>query len=163
MTNRRKRIFNVVVFTAPLAMVLLVGVAQATNLHAILEGSQEVPPVATPGSGDATFVLDDVTNELDYQINYQDLTSTTTASHLHRAPAGTNGPVVYTLAGPGFPSGHQGTVQVDPSDVPLLLNQGFYCNVHTQTYPAGEIRGQVRVTGTPVAPSTWGKIKDLYN
>jgi hypothetical protein len=151
-----------IVLTTAMAAALSVGIAGATEFHATLDGAQEVPPVPTPGTGDATFSLDDQTNQMSYTINYQNLLAPTTASHLHRAPIGVNGPVVYGLAGPGFPSGHQGVVAINPADIPELMNLGFYINIHTQQFPAGEIRGQVEVTGTPVDPATWGKVKQLY-
>jgi hypothetical protein len=156
-----KGLTRTVLFTA-MAMMLSAGAAQPTNLTAVLNGANEVPPVPTDGTGLGTFVLNDVTLECAFQLDYQNLLAPTTAAHLHRAPAGVNGPVVYLLSGGNFPSGLQGTFQVNPADLPQLLNDGFYCNIHTQAFPGGEIRGQVDVAQVPVGPSTWGRIKNLW-
>jgi hypothetical protein len=149
-------------FFAAVAVAIMASAAHATNLSALLDGLNEVPPVNTPATGTFTGVLNDVTNVLTYQIDYFNLSGPPTASHIHRAPAGVNGPVVYPLAGAGFPSGHQGQVNVNPADIPDLLAQRMYCNVHSQQFPGGEIRGQIVVTQTTVEPGTWGHIKDLF-
>jgi len=151
-----------IALVAVLATALWAGDAQATSLNALLEGAEEVPPANTPGSGLGAFVLNDVTNALSFQLEYSNLLGPTTMAHLHRAPFSQNGPVVYTLSAGNFASGLQGMVVIAPADIPLLLNDGFYCNIHTQAFPGGEIRGQVDVAQTPVEPSTWGKIKDLW-
>ena len=149
-------------FFAAVAAAVMAGTAQATNLGALLDGLSEVPPVNTPGTGTFTGVLNDVTNVLTFQLNYSNLLGPTTASHIHRAAAGINGPVVYPLAGAGFPSGFLGQVNINPADLPDLLNQRMYVNIHTSIFPGGEVRGQVTVTQTAVEPGTWGQIKDLF-
>jgi hypothetical protein len=81
------------------------------------------------------------------------------AAHIHCAPVGVNGPVAVTLftGGPVSPNGilAQGTVNA-PDDgngcdwtslqeVLTAIHNGFaYVNVHTQSNPGGEIRGQIR-------------------
>lgn len=158
MSNSMMRTF----FLAAAAMAVLAGAAHATNLSSLLDGLGEAPPVNTPGTGTLTGVLNDVTNVLTYQIDYFNLLGPTTASHIHRGAAGINGPVVYPLAGAGFPSGHQGQVNINPADLPDLLNQRMYVNIHSTVFPGGEVRGQIVVTQTAVEPRTWGQIKDLF-
>ena len=84
-----------------------------------------------------------------------------TGLHIHRGPAGVNGPVVLdsTLSGAtGFdtPANGVGTViyvmaaPTDAGAAVLALNDmwdapsGFYMNMHSTTFPSGVIRGQVR-------------------
>jgi hypothetical protein len=70
-----------------------------------------------------------------------------TASHIHKAPVGVNGPVVfplYTGGGafdPNNPIG--GGVTLGAEHLVDLLTEYYYVNVHTSDYPGGEIRGQI--------------------
>lgn len=43
-----------------------------------------------------------------------------------------------------------------------LLTESTHVNIHTNSFPAGEIRGQVLPGPVPTAPDTWGRIKRLY-
>ncbi len=72
------------------------------------------------------------------------------AAHIHEAPAGVNGPVVFALA---FPTGGQaadcltvpgGLSTQEVSDI-LAMPTGFYVNVHNGEYPDGAVRGQLAV------------------
>ena len=77
------------------------------------------------------------------------------AAHIHKGKAGENGPVVANLA---WPQAGQAADCLDarlrPAQFPLgdavvadiLANpQNYYVNVHNAEYPAGAIRGQLRV------------------
>lgn len=131
----------------------------ATTFRAILSGAEEVPPVATAATGEATFTLSPDGMSLAFVLSVSNITDVT-ASHIHLAPAGASGPVVVPLfAGPkpGTFSGvlAQGTI-TSANLVGLLLGKPLsalvaeinagnaYVNVHTTTHPAGEIRGQIR-------------------
>lgn len=63
---------------------------QAPAAHAVpmtfvanLTGAAEIPPVVSPGTGFATVVLDPTANTLHVDVTFSDLTSGTTASHIH--------------------------------------------------------------------------------
>lgn len=77
------------------------------------------------------------------------------AAHIHRGKAGENGPVVANLA---WPQDGQSADCLDarlrPAQFPvgdavvaeILANpESFYVNVHNAEYPAGAVRGQLRV------------------
>jgi hypothetical protein len=70
-----------------------------------LSGANEVPLVSTPGTGLATVILDPTAETLQVNVSFSDLTSLTTAAHIHCcAPLGTNAMVATTVpAFPGFP------------------------------------------------------------
>jgi hypothetical protein len=72
-----------------------------------LSGSQEVPPVSSPGIGTALAILDDVTNQLSVQVTFANLIGTTTMAHIHCcAPIGANAGVATPVPNfPGFPLG----------------------------------------------------------
>jgi hypothetical protein len=124
---------------------------------AVLTGAQEAPAKDTAAVGVARFVLTQ-DSKLNFEVFVTGLTTNVTGMHLHRARAGQNGDVVYPLTVPfvnlagGTDSGQpaagatlvsRGSVDFTPADEADFLNQGFYINVHTETFPEGEIRGQV--------------------
>src|SRR5258708_10366005 len=86
----------------------------ASAAHAIpmifvgdLSGANEVPPVISPGTGQATITLDPTAETIEINVTFSGLTSNDTAAHIHCcAPLGTNAGVATTLpAFPGFPLG----------------------------------------------------------
>ncbi len=108
---------------------------------AVLDGAQEAPdPVETDATGKARFIFDPDTNELSYEITFEGLSSPESNAHIHRAPAGTPGPVLYPL-----PAGSPkiGTITVADVDVASLLAGDLYVNIHSENFRAGEIRGQI--------------------
>lgn len=141
-----------------------------------LEGSQEVPPVDTVAFGLATLTLDAAQTRLEMSISVTGIyLDDSFRVHIHRAPAGVNGPVVFGLISPNSDLNGdltiaelagpvviinsawdlgEGAVTDLASELPYLLNDGLYLNVHTANFPAGEIRGQIiRQTAPIPAPS----------
>ena len=125
-----------------------------------LSGGEEVPPVQTSGTGQAFFKLSEDGAFLEYKLIVANIENVT-QSHIHLAPAGTNGAVVAFLFG-NVPGGvtvngvlAEGTITAANLVGPLagqplsalvdhLNNEGAYVNVHTTSYPGGEIRGQLQ-------------------
>src|SRR3972149_5506815 len=67
-------------------------------------GANEVPAASGPGSGLARFTFNDVTRELTYVVWMRGLSSgEVTASHIHRAPAGTARAPLGAPAPPAWP------------------------------------------------------------
>jgi len=116
--------------------------AQVVNYNFILDGLQEVPPVATPGFGNAHVTLDTATNMLSWNITYSGLIGALTAAHFH-APAdyGVNAPVIVPLAATASPI--VGSTMITDTDEAHILAGMSYVNLHTTFKPGGEIRGQV--------------------
>jgi hypothetical protein len=153
------------------AMLGLVSSVEATPIEftATLSGANEVPPVASPGTGSAIVTFDFNANTMRVQVTFSGLTSGDTASHIHCcAPPGVNAGVATTLPTfTGFPSGvtfgtydhtfdmsqgssynpafvtaHGGTA----TSAELALYDGMlagdsYLNIHTTNFGGGEIRG----------------------
>lgn len=131
---------GLVLFLAPIAF--------AQTLGAVLTGSQEVPPNANPGFGNATVTFDNTLQNVTVTITVADLGSPINNFHIHEAPAGVNGPVVVNLIGLGgtFVNGTMtGTFPVNPAVAQRMReNPGnFYVNVHTVALPGGAVRGQL--------------------
>jgi hypothetical protein len=143
-----------------------------------LAGANEVPPIASPGMGLATVVLDPTAQTIQVNATFSGLTSNDTAAHIHCcAPLGTNAGVATTVpAFPGFPLGvTSGTyssvvfdltqptiynpafVALEGGTIPLaeaaliagIQNGQTYLNIHTMINPGGEIRGQLEPVPEP--------------
>lgn len=152
--SRRKMLKRVgagaaVAWTAPiLTSVSVPAYAQSPTCRVVtrMDGSQEVPPVPTPGTG--TFDgARTAPNELTYTYTWENLLANANAAHIHIAPPGMNGPIVVPLSPP---SGQSGSISDTAIADPALLDDicanpgAYYVNVHTDLYPGGEIRGQLQ-------------------
>ena len=155
------------------ALMLQAPPAAATPMTFVgnLSGANEVPPVASPGTGLATVILDPTAQTLQVNATFMNLTSNDVAAHIHCcAPLGTNAGVATTVpAFPGFPlgvtSGTYSSVVFDLTQ-PLIYNPAFvtmegglpqaeaaliagiedgmtYFNIHTVINGGGEIRSQL--------------------
>lgn len=109
-----------------------------------LNGSNEVPPVASPGVATATLTFDDVTRQLSYIFSTSGVSATSVnRAHIHRGAPGVNGPIIYTLQ-EGAPIGTiSGVVTIAESDLPDYYAGNLYLNVHSIDFPAGFARGQI--------------------
>lgn len=169
------------------ALLLAVGIGSAGASHAdilfsaTLTNDQEVPPITVGGRpasfGTATFALNDAQTALSFsaEIHNIDFTGTQTAdplddlvsAHIHGAPAGVVGPVLWGFFGTPmndvnpadvvvtpFASGVGGTVTgvwnapegnntTLTAQLSNLLAGDTYINFHTVEFPAGEVRGQI--------------------
>ena len=113
-------------------------------IYVEMDGAQEAPGPGDPdGFGTASFTFNPGQGEVCYELTASNIV-TATASHIHRAPAGSPGPVVIPLIPPsgGTSSG------CASADRDLLIDiiqhpEAYYVNVHNSVYPAGAIRGQL--------------------
>lgn len=136
----------------------------ATGFQGTLSGANEVPANASPGTGTATVVLNDAGTQIAYTVSYSGLIGTVTASHIHKAPIGSNGSVVIGFSPTtGTTSGSfNGVAAVTAAQVADLMAGLWYVNIHTTSFPGGELRAQLEGAPTPAGKSTWGRIKKLY-
>lgn len=148
-----------IVFT--LALVLLAATASAQNFTASLDGLQETPPNASPASGSATLVLDTAANTLSYTITYGGLVATETAAHIHGfAPPGMAAGVLHPLPAGNPKIGVWNYMEAQEANIIAGLT---YINIHTSSFPGGEIRGQIVREVVGVEEGTWGEVKSLFN
>jgi Cu/Zn superoxide dismutase len=124
----------------------------STGLSAGLDGAQEVPPLAVPGTGTASLVLNEIRTALEFDLTVEGLTSPITVAHFHNAPPGVSGPPVRTITADFSGNTASGVWRdTDPEPLtPALVNEllagRIYLNVHTVTNGPGELRGQLRLT-----------------
>ncbi|WP_394993269.1 CHRD domain-containing protein, partial [Emticicia sp.] len=136
----------------------LTAICNLYSLNATLSGSQQVPSVATSASGTLTGTFNSITNQIIVNINYNGLSNAVSGAHLHNAASGSNGSVIIDFLSAGFPTTIAGAYTYNATlasgQVANLLNGNIYSNIHTSTFPSGEVRGQI--TATCVANSyTW--------
>jgi hypothetical protein len=178
MTNR-------LVITTLLAALCLVAARPAEavfRFRAIIENEQEVanPPVPEQGSGGmGTFELNDAMNALSYDITLfgLDIDGLQTPNnpndnaarfHIHAAPAGNNGGIVFGMKDPnhdlddlvinpatgritGVWDGAEGNGTTLSAQLTNLFANGLYFNVHTPDHAGGEIRGQIIFVPEPAS------------
>ena len=148
---------------ALLVVVLAVSIVPSSfaaqkRLRAELSGNEEVPPVKTNATGD--FKLTIYKKELSYELNVDSIMNPTVA-HIHKGKKGENGPPIAGLfGGPTKEGEFKGVLAVGTITkesllgeyrgktiadlVRLLKSGGAYVNIHTETFPEGEIRGQIK-------------------
>ena len=112
--------------------------------EASLDGRQEVPAVATAGSGQARVEVD-AKGLMRWTVDHAGLSGPVTAAHVHGpAGPGQNAGVLIPLAVPAGGSGFSGEVRLTPEQLNQLDSGQWYVNLHTARHPGGEIRGQLR-------------------
>lgn len=146
--------FGLAVLVGAAAMACKQGTDNLQVLQADLSGTNEVPARATAASGTAGITIEG--NVVHFSVEVHDIQAVSLA-HIHSGAAGVNGPVrVDFFLGPvtGPMNGILASGSFTASDVrgvsfDEILNQmragTAYVNVHSPTFPAGEIRGQVRL------------------
>lgn len=131
--------------------------SQATlwTYTAALNGFQEVPPTSSAAIANVLLQLDDVTFTLSGSGTVQFLSGTATGFHLHQAAYGVSGPIVVDL-GAGSVSGNSISFASVPvpnfATVKAAMDaRNTYLNIHTASFPGGEIRGQVAPVPEPAS------------
>lgn len=121
--------------------------AETLSIDVVGTGAEENPAVSSPGSAIARFTFDTDTKELTYAVTVSGISQTqVTAAHIHRAGAGTNGPVVYPLSTVPFAI-TSGSIALTSEDVADLSAGNFYLNVHSLSNPGGFARAQIIFPG----------------
>jgi hypothetical protein len=149
-----------------MSLLLATGARAATITYvALLDGPSENPPNSSAGTGTATAVIDTNTSMLSLSVTFGGLSSTTQAAHIHCCVTPPTN-VGVAIGSAGFPTGvQQGTFSAtyDLLDATIyssaflndagsasgamnallagLASGQAYYNIHTATWPGGEIRG----------------------
>lgn len=118
------------------------------TLNGNANGAQEAPTRATTtATGTISGTYNKNTNILQYTITWNGLTAAPSAMHLH-GPADPGVAAGVKIPIPGFSPMASGsvnrtdTLKSETDEVDFLQGKWYY-NIHTPTYPGGEIRGQI--------------------
>jgi hypothetical protein len=135
---------------AGLALTFAPGPARAAskNFIALLNGGQETPATTSEALGVGFFTFDTKTNQLCYRISFSSLMGgrPDIAAHIHGpATPGQSAAVLITFTETG--QAKNNCVTPDATTLKTfkkaLLKGMTYANIHSQNFPAGEIRGQI--------------------
>lgn len=119
------------------------------SISASLTGGQETPANSSMGTGTLTGTYDPSTYKITYTLTWSKISGAPTEMHFHGpAAVGVSGPVVVSITGfPATASGTlSGTAVITQGQAGDLLSGRWYVNIHTATFPNGEIRGQITST-----------------
>ncbi|HRH93382.1 MAG TPA: CHRD domain-containing protein, partial [Candidatus Peribacteria bacterium] len=116
------------------------GTGGAVTFMTTLNGAKEVPATASSATGSGSFWLS--ANGLQYDITVKNMSGAITGAHFHQGAVGVSGPVIVPIT---FNGNHAtGTwTNLTTEQRNWILDGNVYVNVHTATYPNGEIRGQL--------------------
>lgn len=114
-----------------------------TTLSTPLVGAEERPGPGDPdGNGFIELTLNQGRGEICFEVILTGI-DPATRGHIHKAPAGEPGPIFVTL----FESEGPGAKCVSATKAQIKeIRQNpemFYVNIHTATFPAGALRGQL--------------------
>ncbi len=152
------RLFSTAVTTVLCVLALsVVTKANPITFTAILSGANEVPARASNGIGTATVILDTLTGKGTISVNFSGLTAGVTGGHIHCCASPTaNGPVIvpFDAALTLTANGTAGSLTnyaftLTAAQVTAMINGQTYVNIHTSTFPGGEIRGQLYAVPEP--------------
>ena len=110
-----------------------------------LTGAAEVPANTSTARGTVIVRYNTETNLFELVGDYQNLSAPITASHIHGPAApGVNADVLFPLTNTGGTTGTlTGSATLTQAQEAELLAGNMYANVHSTTFPGGEIRAQV--------------------
>lgn len=154
------RLFSAAVTTLFCVLALsVVTKADTITFTAVLSGANEVPVRQSNGTGAATVTLDDITGKGTITVGFTGLSAAVTGGHIHCCAApGANGPVIVpfdaflTLTSGGTAGALASySFTLTAAQITAMKNGLTYVNIHTSTFPGGEIRGQlIPAGGAPV-------------
>jgi len=147
---------------------LLIGAAAASAqvvvATATLGGGDETPILLSGAAGTAEVAIDTTAKEFAVTLRIFNIPTTTTAGHIHVGSKGIAGPVVidfpaiagrlgdfvttFRVGEAAFRANAAIGINTIDDVIQAVANGNAYVNIHTTTFPAGEIRGQL----VPKAP-----------
>jgi hypothetical protein len=153
---------------AAMVAALLIGTAAASAqvvvATATLGGGDETPILLSGAAGTAEVAIDVAAKEFAVTLRIFNIPTTTTAGHIHVGSKGIAGPVVidfpaiagrlgdfvttFRVGEAAFRANPAIGINTVDDVIQAVANGNAYVNIHTTTFPAGEIRGQL----VPKAP-----------
>jgi len=122
------------------------------SVNVSLDGPQA--GIASPATGSAALLIDDVLNTLDVNMTYSGLLGTVTNAHIHCCSLpGVSSGVIIPWVPPMTTGATSGTFinvfSLTASQIAQVMSGLSYINIHTTFAGGGEIRGQITATPEP--------------
>jgi hypothetical protein len=166
---------NLTIFGVAVALLVMLSAPALTvaddEIRVRLEGFQEPPAVSTVATGRFQAEID--RDSIEYRLSYSGLEAPVTQAHIHLGQKDVNGGIVVFLCqttsfpdptglAPTCPPSGTVTGTITAANVLAVPAQGIaagefgevlrairrgvtYVNVHSDKFPGGEIRGQIRI------------------
>jgi hypothetical protein len=107
-----------------------------------LSGANETPANGSAATGTASFSYNTTTYILSGTVNFSGISATD--AHIHKGAVGVAGGVVFPLGSSTITSPISFTsAPLDATQRADLLANLYYVNIHSTSFPNGEIRGQL--------------------
>ena len=167
--NHRNVVFLVAAVALLTMPVLATGDGPAREFRADLKGRNETPLTLSGGRGSLELTVNDADSSVHFVLHYEGLTTPVAQAHIHVGQPNVNGNITVFFCGgttrpacPASPATIEGdfvasdvigitSQQLEATNLAKLLKAiragQTYANVHTQTSPGGEIRGQIGAVG----------------
>jgi hypothetical protein len=130
--------------SAILAFSAMPAFAEMVKFSADLTGAAEVPPTDSTATGKVEATLDTESKVFTWTVTYEGLSGDATGAHFHGPAAeDANADPVVPLADP-LASPINGNATLTDEQITQLQGGQWYFNLHTEKFPGGEIRGQVK-------------------
>lgn len=178
------RQFALALLTALSLLAVSAGHAAVISFDVDLKGSNEIPANASTGTGSAEIEVDTVLRTMSVDISFAGLLGLTTVAHIHccSSPTATAAVATQTPSFIGFPAGVSSGTYTNVFDMTLAssYNPSFitahggtvesafafllagmvagesYLNLHSNLFPAGEIRGTLIQVPEPASLALLG-------
>lgn len=146
-----------IVAAGALAVLFTASPAQAKNVSytANLTAAEEVPTKGPEGAmGTATVDINTDTNQVCYKLTPSGLEENPSAGHIHKGAKGVAGDVVVDFKLPT--NGLENCVTGEAAKVAAVVADpgGHYVNIHTPSFQAGAMRGQLGEVAVAAPPTT---------
>lgn len=137
------RHLSLITLTTLLLAAGTISFGQGNNVifKATLNGASETPPNNSKGSGTATLTYNTQTKTFNIVVTYSGVTAT--GAHIHKGAKGASGDVVFPFPMPVTSPIKYTSAPLDAQQQADLYAGLYYINIHSNAFPAGEIRGQL--------------------
>ncbi len=117
-------------------------ITRRTTFVNVLTGTQQVPARTTDATAIGVAILDPSSGSMVASITSIGISGT--AAHIHRAPAGSNGDMLFMLNETALGSGiWAARLALSSAQINTFADGNNYFDIHTAAFPNGAIRGQI--------------------
>ena len=116
-------------------------ISDVVTFKAMLSGANEVPSNTSKATGTSILTYNKSTKKFAIETTYAGFKPL--MGHIHMAAEGVNGAVIFPFTDVATsPIKLEGSLT--DAQLKALENETFYVNLHSEAYPGGEIRGQLK-------------------